>query len=72
LYQTIEFLSGSKPLLKVKSPHDGREHIVCWAHNFGKGRVFATTLGHDMQTATSPEYIRLLANGLLWSCGKLN
>ncbi len=72
LYQTIEFLSGSKPLLKVKSPHDGREHTVCWVHNFGKGRVFATTLGHDMQTATSPEYIRLLANGVLWACDRSN
>lgn len=70
LYQTIEFLPGSKPLLKVKSPLDGREHIVCWVHTFGKGRVFATTLGHDMQTATSPDYIRLLANGILWACDR--
>ena len=67
LYQTIEFLEGSKPLLKAKSPRDGREHIVCWVHTYGKGRVFATTLGHDMKTAESPDYLRLLANGIRWS-----
>jgi hypothetical protein len=33
--------------------------------------VFATTLGHDLKTAGMPEYHRLLANGLLWACGKL-
>lgn len=71
LYQTIEFLQGSHPLLKVKSPQDGREHIVCWTSSYGKGRVFATTLGHDLKTASMPTYLRLLADGLLWACGKL-
>jgi type 1 glutamine amidotransferase len=71
LYQTIEFLEGSHPLLRAKSPKDGREHIVCWHHTYGKGRVFATTLGHDFKTAESPEYLHLLANGILWSCDEL-
>ena len=71
LYQTIEVIDGAQPLLKVKSPHDGREHIVCWTHDYGRGHVFATTLGHDMNTAQSPDYLRLLANGILWACDKL-
>jgi uncharacterized protein len=71
LYQTIELLGGTQPLLTAKSPVDGRVHIVCWFHIYGKGRVFATTLGHDSQTAESPAYLRLLANGLLWTCDKL-
>src|ERR1041384_5055692 len=69
-YKTIEFIKGSHALLKAKSPKDGREHIVCWTHIYGKGRVFATTLGHDMKTAQSPDYLRLLANGILWTCDK--
>ena len=72
LYQTIEVIKGAHPLLKVMSPRDGREHIVCWTHDYGRGHVFATTLGHDMKTAQSPDYLRLLANGILWSCNKLN
>jgi type 1 glutamine amidotransferase len=71
LYQTIEFLPGSHPLLKVKSPQDGREHIVSWTSSYGKGRVFATTLGHDLKTASMPTYHRLLADGLSWACGEL-
>ncbi len=71
LYQTISINPQSHQLLKAKSPKDGREHIVCWTYQYGKGRVFATTLGHDMKTATTPDYLRLLANGLLWTCGKL-
>jgi type 1 glutamine amidotransferase len=45
--------------------------VVCWTYQFEKGRVFCTTLGHDLKTATAPEYLQLLVNGLLWSCGKL-
>ncbi len=71
LYQTISIPASSRPLLKVKSPHDGREHIVCWTSQYKKGPVFATTLGHDMKTAAAPEYLRLLANGILSVCGKL-
>jgi len=72
LYQTIEMTENSHPLLKVKSPQDGREHIVCWTHTYGKGRVFATTLGHDLHTSQSPDYVLLLSRGLLWACGRLD
>lgn len=68
LYQTIELLPGSHPLLQVESPHDGRVHVVAWTARYGKGRVFATTLGHDRATAGLPTYHQLLGNGLLWAC----
>ena len=71
LYQTISIQPESHQLLKVKSPQDGREHIVCWTYKYHSGLVFSTTLGHDLKTAASPDYLRLLANGLLWTCGKL-
>jgi len=72
LYQTIEVIAGTEPLLTAKSPRDGRVHTVCWTHTYAQGRVFATTLGHDTKTAKSPAYQRLLANGLLWACDKLD
>src|SRR5947207_123099 len=71
LHQMISIDPRSHPLLKAKSPQDGREHIVGWTYQFGRGRVFATTLGHDMKTAASPDYLQLLASGLLWTCNKL-
>ena len=71
LYQTIAIDPQSHQLLKAKSPRDGREHVVCWTCQFGQGRVFCTTLGHDLKTTATPEYLQLVANGLLWSCSKL-
>lgn len=71
LYQTIEFLPHSHPLLSAKSPVDGRVHIVCWTQTYGKGRVFATTLGHDMKTSSDPAYLNLLARGIMWSTHQL-
>ena len=71
LYQTISIDPDSHQLLKARSPQDGREHIVCWTFQYGKGRVFCTTLGHDLKTTSTPEYLQLVANGLLWSCDKL-
>jgi type 1 glutamine amidotransferase len=71
LYQTIAIDPQSHQLLRAKSPRDGREHVVCWTCQFGQGRVFCTTLGHDMKTTATPEYLQLVANGLLWSCSQL-
>jgi type 1 glutamine amidotransferase len=72
LYQTIQMGPDSHSLLKVISPSTGAEHVVCWTNQYGKGRVFGTTLGHDMKTVQQADYQRLLAYGLLWACGKLD
>jgi type 1 glutamine amidotransferase len=75
LYRTINFPEGSTALLTAKSPQpdqDGKVSVVCWAHDYGKGHVFGTTLGHDIKTVEQDEYLRLLADGLLWACGKLD
>jgi type 1 glutamine amidotransferase len=72
LYQTIKLGDRSTALLKGKAANTTNEHIVCWVSTYGKGKVFATTLGHDLKTVNMPEYHRLLANGLLWACDKLD
>jgi type 1 glutamine amidotransferase len=72
LYQTIKLGERSTALLLGKNAKTSSEHVVCWVSTYGKGKVFATTLGHDLRTAAMPEYHRLLANGLLWACDKLD
>ncbi len=72
LYQTIKLGERSTALLKGKNDKTSSEHVVCWISTFGKGKVFATTLGHDLKTVSMPEYHQLLANGLLWTCDKLD
>jgi type 1 glutamine amidotransferase len=45
---------------------------VIWVNTYGKGKVFGTTLGHNNSTMEAPEFLDLVARGLLWACGKLD
>lgn len=72
LYQTIKLWPKATALMTVYSPQSKKDHVVTWINQYGKGRVFATTLGHNMLTVAQDEYHQLLANGLLWVCGKLD
>ena len=72
LYQTIKFWPSATALMTVHSPQSKTDHVVTWINQYGKGKVFATTLGHNMLTVGQDEYHHLLANGLLWVCGKLD
>jgi type 1 glutamine amidotransferase len=45
---------------------DGVETSV-WTKSFGKGRVFAMTFGHDMQSQGSDAFKRLFNNGVQWA-----
>ena len=71
LYNTIKMMPTATPLLQVKSPISGKVHTVAWVNDYKGTRIFGTTLGHDMKTGADPAYHRLLAYGILWSCGKL-
>lgn len=72
LYRNIKFGENSTPILTAYSPESKVDHVVAWAHEYGKAKVFATTLGHDTNTAAQDDYHRLLANAVLWTCGKLS
>ena len=39
---------------------------VAWTRKYGKGRVFKTTLGHDGLAFRTPEFQRLILNGVDW------
>jgi len=40
-----------------------------WVRNYGEGRVFYTAYGHDENTFTNPEFLKLVKNGILWAVG---
>lgn len=58
------------PLLNVKTKK-GTETAVAWINQYGKGRVFGNSLGHDKKTVGMPEFMQLTANGTLWVVDKL-
>jgi uncharacterized protein len=71
LYNTVKMMPTATPLLQAKSPASGKVHTVAWINDYHGTRIFGTTLGHDMKTGEDPAYHRLLAYGILWTCGKL-
>ncbi len=42
-----------------------------WVNEYGKGKVFGTTLGHHNETMQEEVYLNLVARGLLWTVGQL-
>ncbi len=79
LYNNVKSIDGSLPLARGKQlvkQKDGTTkevvYDVAWANQFGKARVFSTTIGHNNETVGDARYLNLLTRGLLWACGKLN
>ncbi len=69
LYQNVKFWPNATPLLTAYSVDSKKDQVVAWINQYGKGRVFATTLGHGKPTTDMESYHKLLANGLLWAYG---
>ena len=45
----------------------GRDHPVAWYHQPDRGRVFVTTLGHDVEAYRDPLYLAHLMGGIWWT-----
>jgi type 1 glutamine amidotransferase len=58
-------LDLTQPLVHRK---DG-DFPVAWAHMYGKGRVFYSTLGHPVESWDDPAQQQLYFNALRWSMG---
>ncbi len=45
----------------------GKDHPVAWYHPYEKGRVFVTTLGHNGDDYSDPQYLAHLLGGIYWA-----
>lgn len=45
----------------------GKDHPVAWYHRYEGGRVFVTTLGHDVETYRNERYLDHLMGGMYWA-----
>lgn len=52
--------------------HRGEWMPAAWVKNWGKGRVFYTTLGHDAKACENENFEKLLLRGCLWAAGQDN
>ena len=74
LYNNVKLFPSANPLARGRQDVGNRtdDFVVAWTNEYGKGRVFSTTLGHNNETVADARYLDLLTRGLLWACDKLS
>ncbi len=58
-------------LATSKSEKTGESQPVIWTNDYHGTRVFGTTYGHTNDTFSDPVFLKLIADGILWSTGRL-
>ena len=65
-------LTGNIPikvLAKARSRVDDKDYPMAFVLDYGKGKVFHSVLGHDVQALANPHVGRLFRNACAWSAG---
>ena len=60
---------GAPNMGKLPAPENS-DHPVSWTRTYGKGRVFATILGHFRDTWQRPEFVQHLLTGMRIAAGR--
>jgi len=73
LYNNLKLFPTAKPLARGRQDTGKKvdDYVVVWTNQYGKGKVFSTTLGHNTETVADARYLDLVARGVLWACDKL-
>jgi len=58
-----------KVLATARSKVDDKDYPMAFVLNYGKGRVFHSVLGHDVEALANPEVGRLYRNACAWAAG---
>ncbi len=72
LYIIEDVSPGIVPLADCYGEDTGRRHITHWTHQYGKARVFGTTIGHDNRAVGDPVFLDTLARAVLWATEMLD
>ena len=48
-----------------------KSHACIWVSQYGKAKVFGTTIGHHNSEFEDGQYLDIVSKGLLWACNKL-
>jgi len=70
LYNVLEVLPTATPLATGDNGRVKEPQVCIWVNQYGKGKVFSTTLGHHNSTMQAKEYLDLVSNGILWATGR--
>jgi uncharacterized protein len=53
-------------------PYQRPPFPATWAHLYGKGRVFYTSMGHREDVWTSPKFEQVALGGIAWALGNVD
>jgi len=51
----------------AKGNNGKKEQPVIWINKYEKANVFTTTIGHHNETVQSPEFLKTIADGIVWA-----
>jgi len=54
----------------IRCGRDKEQQSMAWVRDYGKGRIFYTSLGHGRQAWTNPHFQRLAVRGIYWAVGR--
>jgi len=72
LYIISKLWDTATPLAHARSRDTKKDEVCIWTNNYGKGRVFGTTIGHHNAEMSDPVFLNYVTRGLLWATGKLD
>jgi len=53
-----------------KIDRGNEQQSMVWVQEYGKGRIFSTTLGHDKAAFVNASFQQLVVRGLYWAAGR--
>jgi type 1 glutamine amidotransferase len=68
---TVDTEKSDPENLKKNKMEKGKTYEVSWCRNFGKGRVFYTSLGHREDVWTNKLYQEHVIGGIKWAIGEV-
>ncbi len=69
LYTCLDGVTPITVLAQSKSKVDGKQYPMAFVLDYGKGRVFHSVLGHDVQAFSAHGVGSLYRRGTLWAAG---
>lgn len=70
VFLTADLVDGVHPWGGKPTPMKGGTYPMAWTRRYGNGKVFKTTLGHNGLSFQTPEFQRLILNGVKWVTSK--
>jgi type 1 glutamine amidotransferase len=67
LYHNMRMQPDVHVLAAAFDESTGKDEPILWTVAYGKGRVFHTTLGHDVEVMSAPGFVTSFARGAEWA-----